>query len=95
MLLWFETNAFEAAVARPRAFGAVIIREPFASPNARHVECWMRDPDGYVVVLASREATSADRSLLPPATLARESDRRLIDDAATSAGGATSPRRDR
>jgi hypothetical protein len=42
-------------VARGRALAADIIREPFANPDARHLECWMRDPDGYVVALASRE----------------------------------------
>jgi hypothetical protein len=24
------------------------------NPNARHLECWVRDPDGYVVVLVGR-----------------------------------------
>ena len=24
------------------------------NPKARHLEYWVRDPDGYVVVLASR-----------------------------------------
>jgi catechol 2,3-dioxygenase-like lactoylglutathione lyase family enzyme len=55
VLLWFQTNTFEAAVARARALGVHIIQEPFVNPNARHLDCWMRDPDGYVVVLASRE----------------------------------------
>jgi catechol 2,3-dioxygenase-like lactoylglutathione lyase family enzyme len=54
-LLWFQTDALEAAVAGARALGADIIQELFVNPNARHLECWMRDPDGYVVVLASRE----------------------------------------
>jgi hypothetical protein len=55
VLPWFQTGTFEAAVARGRALAADIIREPFANPDARHLECWMRDPDGYVVALASRE----------------------------------------
>jgi hypothetical protein len=55
VLLWFQTDTFEAAVARGRALAADIIREPFANPDARHLECWMRDSDGYVVVLASGE----------------------------------------
>ena len=28
---------------------------PHVNPNARHRECWLRDPDGYVVVLAGTE----------------------------------------
>jgi hypothetical protein len=55
VLLWFETDAFDAAVARAHALGAEIIQEPFVNPNARHLECWLRDPDGYVVVLASQD----------------------------------------
>ena len=52
VLLWFRTDAFDAAVGRARALGADILEEPHVNPNARHRECWLRDPDGYVVVLA-------------------------------------------
>ncbi|MBI1816187.1 MAG: VOC family protein [Deltaproteobacteria bacterium] len=53
VLLWFETATFDAAVARARALGAHILEEPHVNPRAKHRECWMRDPDGYTVVLAS------------------------------------------
>jgi catechol 2,3-dioxygenase-like lactoylglutathione lyase family enzyme len=53
VLLWFQTEGFDAAVARARSLGAEILEEPHVNPNARHRECWIRDPDGYVVVLAS------------------------------------------
>jgi hypothetical protein len=53
VLLWFETDDFEGAVASAHALGARIIREPHVNPNARHREIWIGDPDGYVVVLAS------------------------------------------
>jgi hypothetical protein len=39
-------------VAGARALGADIVHELFVNPNARHLECWVRDPDGYVVVRA-------------------------------------------
>jgi len=55
VLLWFRTDAFDAAVGRARALGAEILEEPHVNPNARHRECWLRDPDGYVVVLAGAE----------------------------------------
>ena len=55
VLLWFRTDAFDAAVGRARALGAEILEEPHANPNARHRECWLRDPDGDVVVLAGAE----------------------------------------
>jgi catechol 2,3-dioxygenase-like lactoylglutathione lyase family enzyme len=52
VLLWFETQAFDVAVARARELRADILEEPHVNPNANHRECWLRDPDGYVVVLA-------------------------------------------
>ena len=52
VLLWFQTQAFDAAVARARELRAEILEEPHVNPNANHRECWLRDPDGYVVVLA-------------------------------------------
>ena len=55
VLLWFRTDAFDAAVERARGLGAEILVEPHVNPNARHRECWLRDPDGYVVVLAGVE----------------------------------------
>jgi hypothetical protein len=51
VLLWFQDDAFDA-VARARALGAEILEEPHSNPNAKHREIWLRDPDGYVVVLA-------------------------------------------
>jgi hypothetical protein len=53
VLLWFETDAFDTAVANACALNARIIIEPHVNPNARHREIWISDPDGYVVVLAS------------------------------------------
>jgi len=53
VLLWFETPHFDEAVARARALKAEIVEEPHFNNNARHREIWVRDPDGYVVVLAS------------------------------------------
>ena len=52
VLLWFLTDAFDAAVRRALELGAEILEEPHVNPNANHRECWLRDPDGYVVVLA-------------------------------------------
>ena len=54
VLLWFEVDDFDSSVARARALRAEILEEPHDNPNAGHRECWLRDPDGYVVVLAGR-----------------------------------------
>lgn len=53
VLLWFEIDDFDAAIERARTLQAEILEEPHVNPNAQHRECWIRDPDGYVVVLAS------------------------------------------
>lgn len=53
-LLWFRVDDFDAAVARARQLQAEIIEPPQVNPRANHRECWLRDPDDYVVVLASR-----------------------------------------
>jgi catechol 2,3-dioxygenase-like lactoylglutathione lyase family enzyme len=53
VLLWFQIEDFAAAVERARALSAEILEGPRVNPNANHREIWLRDPDGYVVVLAS------------------------------------------
>ena len=53
VLLWFELDDYDAAVERARSLKAQVIEEPKVNPNAGHREMWLRDPDGYVVVIAS------------------------------------------
>lgn len=53
VLLWFQVSDFDVAVERARALGAEIVLEPHFNPAPQHREIWLRDPDGYVVVLAS------------------------------------------
>ena len=50
--VWFEVAALDAAVTRIRAAGATIVTDVHVNPNAGHREIWLRDPDGYLVVLA-------------------------------------------
>jgi catechol 2,3-dioxygenase-like lactoylglutathione lyase family enzyme len=52
VLLWFEVADFEATVENVRATGATIVTDVHTNPNARQQEIWVRDPDGYLVVLA-------------------------------------------
>ena len=51
-LLWFEVADFDATVERVRASGAPVVTDVHTNPNARQQEIWLRDPDGYLVVLA-------------------------------------------
>ena len=59
LLLWFETDDFDSAVERATELDAEIIREPHRNPpegqpgGPAHREIWLRDPNGYAVVLAS------------------------------------------
>lgn len=52
VLLWFEVSDFDATVDRVRSSGAEVVRDVHVNPNARQHEIWVRDPDGYLVVLA-------------------------------------------
>ncbi len=51
-LLWFEVADFDGAVERARAHGAGVEQDVHVNPNAKQRELWLRDPDGYHVVLA-------------------------------------------
>ena len=51
-LLWFEVSDFDAAVQRVRGVDALVERDVHVNPNAKQREIWLRDPDGYLVVLA-------------------------------------------
>ena len=53
VLLWFQVEDFDAAVDRARELRAEVIQGPSVNPAPRHREIWLRDPDGYVVVISS------------------------------------------
>ena len=53
VLLWFETDEFDTALRRIREARATVLDGPLVNPNAQHREIWLRDPNGYKVVVAS------------------------------------------
>ena len=58
VLVWFETDEFDAVVARGGRLGAEVWRAPHRNPpdglgGPNHREIWLRDPDGYGIVVAS------------------------------------------
>jgi catechol 2,3-dioxygenase-like lactoylglutathione lyase family enzyme len=64
VLLWFEVDDFDAAVARAGELGAEIVLPPHRNPpdgdgGPNHREIWLRDLDGYGVVLASPDGEAA------------------------------------
>ena len=70
VVLWFELDDFDAAVARARALKAEIIEDVHFNPAPQHRELWLRDADGYVVVLASPDGEARDAGGPPlPATV--------------------------
>jgi catechol 2,3-dioxygenase-like lactoylglutathione lyase family enzyme len=64
VLLWFEIDDFDRAVARATKLGADVVLPPHRNPpegepgGPAHREIWLRDPDGYTVVLASPDGES-------------------------------------
>lgn len=53
VLVWFELDDFDAAVARARRMKVEIVEDEHRNPAPQHREMWLRDPDGYVVVICS------------------------------------------
>lgn len=52
VVVWFEVAALDAAADRITDSGARVERPLHSNPLAHHREVWLRDPDGYLVVLA-------------------------------------------
>jgi catechol 2,3-dioxygenase-like lactoylglutathione lyase family enzyme len=63
VLLWFELDDFDDAVVRAEALGAEVVLPKHRNPpegegGPNHWELWVRDPDGYVVVIASPDGSA-------------------------------------
>jgi catechol 2,3-dioxygenase-like lactoylglutathione lyase family enzyme len=63
VLLWFEVDDFDAAVARAAELKAEVVLPRRRNPTdgdggPNHWEIWLRDPDGYAVVLGSPDGTA-------------------------------------
>ena len=53
VLIWFELDDFDAAVERARRMKVEVVEDVHVNPAPQHREMWLRDPDGYVVVICS------------------------------------------
>lgn len=65
LLLWFEIDDFDAALGRIEKMQAEVVLPRHRNPRSgdggpNHWECWLRDPDGYVVVLASPDGSAGE-----------------------------------
>jgi hypothetical protein len=72
LLLWFEIDEFDSAIERAMLLKAEILMPRHRNPpdgngGPNHWEIWLRDLDGYKVVLASPDGT-ADGDWKPEAT---------------------------
>jgi catechol 2,3-dioxygenase-like lactoylglutathione lyase family enzyme len=61
--LWFEVDDFDEVVRRARELEAEFVHPPLRNPpdgpgGPAHREIWLRDPDGYLVVVASPDGES-------------------------------------
>ena len=52
VLLWFELEDYESAVERAAAMDVKVVKPSHFSEN-QNWAFWLRDPDGYMVVLTS------------------------------------------
>lgn len=52
VVLWFHEAVIAAAWARAQAANAEVLQPLHVNPLANHREFWLRDPDGYKVVVA-------------------------------------------
>ena len=63
VLVWFEVDDFDAAAARAAAMDVQVVlprhrNPPIGDGGPNHWELWIRDPDGYLVVIASPDGTA-------------------------------------
>jgi catechol 2,3-dioxygenase-like lactoylglutathione lyase family enzyme len=64
VLLWFEVEDFDGIVKRAIEMGVEVLMPTHRNPppgeegGPNHWECWIKDPDGYVVVLASPDGSA-------------------------------------
>jgi hypothetical protein len=59
VLVWFELDDLDAAVARARAMRAEVVEDVHVNAAPRHREMWLRDLDGYLVVICSPDGEAA------------------------------------
>ena len=70
VLLWFEIDDFEAAAARAAEMRVEVVlpvhrNPPSGDGGPNHWEYWLRDLDGYTVVLASPDGSATPVSQRP------------------------------
>ncbi|HEX5323216.1 MAG TPA: VOC family protein [Capsulimonadaceae bacterium] len=57
VLLWFEIADLAGAVARSKEMNVEVVMPHYHHAGASQWEIWLRDPDGYTVVLSEPDGT--------------------------------------
>lgn len=52
VVLWFESEHVERDYERALAASAIVLEPIHVNPLAQHLEFWLQEPNGYVVVVA-------------------------------------------
>jgi catechol 2,3-dioxygenase-like lactoylglutathione lyase family enzyme len=66
LLLWFEVDDIDAAIARAESMGVEVILPRHRNPpdgggGPNHREIWLRDPDGYKVIASPDGSADGNR----------------------------------
>lgn len=94
VLLWFEIDDFDRAVTRARRLKLEVVKDVHFNPNAAHRELWLKDLDGYTVVLAAPDGEDPAQVSMTPVQRAAPSKSRSAKNVAPQAARAKSkPRR--
>lgn len=60
VLLWFEVDDFDAAAARAAEMKVEVVLPRHRHTDANHWQLWLRDTEGYIVVLSSPDGSASE-----------------------------------
>ena|SRR5579863_9727948 len=60
VLLWFEIDDLDAAVARAGEMKVEVVLPHYHHKGAHQWEIWLRDPEGYTIVLSSPDGSGGE-----------------------------------
>ncbi len=60
VLLWFEIDDLDAAVARAEEMKVEVVLPRYHHKGANQWEIWLRDPEGYTIVLSSPDGSAGE-----------------------------------